>query len=126
MDYSKFIDMLREQDSRNIIEKSNAKVSDIPIELVDFYSEYNTIDVEVVLENLSSVKLYPYSYLHILQNEYQLGEEYFVFATKNSDPIAIANEGVVTFAHGSNSREIEVLARTFNEYICKLMENSKK
>ena len=127
MDYSKFIDMIIKQDGRNIIEKSNVKATGIPLQLVDFYSNYNPIDAEVVLENLSAVKLYPYSYLQNLQEEYQLGQEFFVFATKNSDPIAIAKEGVITFAHGGNSgTEIEVLAKTFDDYICKLMNDLKK
>lgn len=123
MDYSYFINIIMKQDCRNIIEKTSRKISDLPKQLSEFYSQYEPKDVEILLSDFSAVKIYPYKYLHRLQDEYKLGEAYFVFATKNSDPIAIYNQQIVTASHGTDAPEIEVIAKSFDDYINKLMKS---
>jgi hypothetical protein len=125
MDYSKFINLIEAQDDRNIIKKVYRKVFDIPKQLAEFYNQYEPDDVEILINDLSAVNLYPYDYLNQLQNEYKLGDKYFIFATKNSDPIAIFNGKVVAKAHGSQDSGFEILAENFDEYVCKLIENMK-
>jgi hypothetical protein len=125
MDYSKFINLIETQDERNIIKKVYRQVFDIPNQLTEFYNQYEPDEVEILINDLSAVNLYPYDYLNQLQNEYKLGDKYFIFATKNSDPIAIFNEKVVAKAHDSQNSGFEILAENFDEYVCKLIENMK-
>jgi len=125
MDYSKFANDIIRQDGRNIIEKVSRATIGLPNQLADFYDNFEPINVEIVLSDMSGVKLYPLNYLSTLQNEYNLGESSFVFATKNSDPIALLNDAVVTFAHGSNFVEHEKIALCFDDYVDKLMANMK-
>jgi hypothetical protein len=125
MDYSKFINLVEAQDDRNIIKKVYRQVFDIPKQLTEFYNQYEPNDVEILANDLSAVNLYPYDYLNQLQNEYKLGDEYFIFATKNSDPIALFNGKVVVKAHDSQNSGFEILAENFDEYVCKLIENMK-
>ncbi|MFW6030716.1 MAG: hypothetical protein ACOCRO_10780 [Halanaerobiales bacterium] len=125
MDYSKFVDSILKQDSRNRIEKTNRIISDLPDQLADFYSLYEPKDVEIVLKDLSAIILYPYKHLDNLQNEYDLKENFFVFATRNGDPIAIYNDNVVTLSHGIKSPDIEVIANSLNTYIDQIMSNMR-
>jgi hypothetical protein len=125
MDYSKFINLIEAQDDRNVIKKVYRQVYDIPNQLTEFYNQYEPNDVEILINDLSAVNLYPYDYLNQLQNEYKLGDKYFIFATKNSDPIAIFNGKVVAKAHDSQNLGFEILAENFDEYVCKLIENMK-
>ncbi len=125
MDYSKFVNVITAQDDRNVINKVQREITDIPKQLVGFFCQYDPVDVEIVMEDLSAITLYPYSYLQQLQNEYNLGEEYFIFATKNSDPIALFNDKVVTLAHGTVDSTVEEVAKSFEDYLSKLMKNMR-
>lgn len=125
MDYVKFVNNIIRQDNRNVIEKVSRGAIDLPKQLAEFYNNFEPVDVEIVLSDMSGVKLYPLNYLYSLQNEYNLGESYFVFATKNSDPIALHNDVVVAFAHGSKFVECEVISLCFDDYVDKLMASMK-
>lgn len=125
MDYVQFINNIIRQDGRNVVEKVSRSTIDLPKQLADFYNNYEPVDVEIVLSDMSGVKLYPLSYLYTLQNEYNLGDAYFVFATQNSDPIALHDDVVVTFAHGRNFVEHEIVARCFDDYVANLMASMK-
>lgn len=123
MDYSVFIKSIESQDKRNVINRVQRQVCNIPNQLKEFLNQYDPVDMEVVLNDLSAVRFYSYNYIHQLQIEYNLGEKYFVFATKNSDPIALLDQRVVTIVHGSKSSEIEEIAESFEQYIARLLEN---
>ncbi|MDD4728837.1 MAG: hypothetical protein PHN55_08825 [Dysgonamonadaceae bacterium] len=125
MDYLKFVNAIIAQDNRNVINKVQRQITDIPKQILGFFCQYDPIDVEIVMKDLSAVVLYPYSYLHQLQSEYNFGKEYFIFATKNSDPIALFNGKVVTLAHGSRNLVFEIIADNFDEYIVRLIKNMK-
>jgi hypothetical protein len=122
VDYSKFIKSIESQDERNIINRTHRRISDIPSQLQEFFNQYDPVDVEIVMEDMSGIKLYSYSYLKELQREYNLGEEYFIFATKNSDPIALHKQKVVIALHGTKEIMIEELASSFEGYISQIIE----
>lgn len=74
------------------------------------------------MKDLSAIKLYSYSYLKELQKEYDLGEAYFIFATKDSNPIALHNQKVVIVLQGTKDIMIEELAKSFEEFISGIIE----
>jgi len=125
LDYTEFINAVIKQDERNTFERSGDINLELPKELVPFFSQYVPVDVEIVLNDLTSVKLYPANRLKSLQNEYNLGDKYFVFATRESDPIAIMDGKIVTCAHGSKLPQIEIIASNFDAYIHELLNAMK-
>lgn len=125
MNYSKFVNLVLLQDERNVIRTVKREILNIPQPLIGFYSHYEPEDVEILTNDLSGVNMYLFDGLSELQKEYSLGKEYFVFATKNGDPIALYNNKVVTRAHGSKDAVFEVIAEDFDSYLIKLIENMK-
>ena len=125
MNYSKFVKLVLSQDERNVIRTVQRKVLDIPQPLKEFYNKYEPEDVEILTNDLSGINIFPYVNLDELQKEYSLGEEYFVFAIKNGDPIALHNNKVVSRGHGSKDSDFEEIADDFDSYIIKLIENMK-
>ncbi|NCD09429.1 MAG: hypothetical protein EOL98_08390 [Negativicutes bacterium] len=125
MNYSKFVNLILQQDERNVIRTVKREIVDISHSLIEFYNKYEPEDVEIITKDLSGIKLFPLDSLDDLQKEYSLGKEYFVFATKNGDPIALYNNKVVTRAHGSREAVFQVLAEDFDAYLIKLIDNMK-
>lgn len=68
----------------------------IPKSLIRFYKQANPIDVEVVLDDLTSVKFFPVNALEDLQSEYDLSKDSFVFASREGDPILIKEQKIYT------------------------------
>ena len=77
------------------------------------------------MQDLSTIKLYSYSSLKELQREYYLGEEYFIFATMNGDPIALHDQNVVLVLHGTKERIIELMANSFDIFLYDLIQTMK-
>lgn len=117
MNYDEFVGIVKNQDARNIFQESTTILNELPEELKHFYEKYEPADVEIVLKDLTSIKLYPKRELLSLQMQYRLGEGRFIFATREGDPIAFENGKVITCAHGSNSIKVEVISKSFEEYL---------
>lgn len=119
MSYDSFIENIKRQDKRNKFgSTSKLNVDFLPNSLKEFYTQANPEDVEIVLENLTSIKLYPLQHLMDLQNEYK-GVGGFVFATLEGDPIFLRDEKVFKAVHGSGawSLEEELLSESFDKFI---------
>lgn len=125
MDYSYFVEKVKQQDSRNTFESIQESSSFLPESLNAFYTNHNPIDVEVVLINSGSLKLYPKADLKKLQEDYQ-GINGFVFATLESDPVFLKKEKVYIAEHGSSNWEsIELLSHSFDDYLLMLHSEIK-
>ena len=125
MNYDEFVSIVKNQDSRNIFRESTAALNELPEELKHFYEKYDPADVEIVLKDLTSIKLYPKQDLLSLQMQYRLGEGRFVFATREGDPIAFEDGKIITCAHGNNSIKVEVISINFEEYLDIISEMMK-
>lgn len=117
MNFDEFVSIVKNQDARNIFQESTSVLNELPEELKPFYEKYDPTDVEIVLKDLTSIKLYPKQDLLSLQRQYRLGEGRFIFATREGDSIAFEDGKVITCAHGSNSIKVEVISKSFEEYL---------
>lgn len=128
MSYDSFIENIKRQDERNKFGlTSESNIDFLPNSLKEFYINVNPEDVEIVLEDLTSIKLYPLHQLMDLQKEYKnVGG--FIFATHEGDPIYIKDGKVFRAVHGSGiwSLEKESLAESFKMFLEYVMKAMKK
>lgn len=123
MNYEIFKEKLKQKDKRNIFGESLEKETlPVPKELQVFYQYVNPIDVEVVLDDLTSVKFFSLNELTEIQEDYKLNGESFVFASREGDPIILKNGKVYTAVHGSTAWELEHLHYSFEEFLQSLTE----
>lgn len=104
------------QDKRNVFESCSDDVSFVPVELQDFFKDCNPIDVEITM-NGDAIRFYPLSDLEQLQEDYNLSNGRFVFATCNSDPIYVLERKVCTCCHGNSKAKDEEMAKNFSEFL---------
>lgn len=127
MEYSLFIEKVKKQDDRNVFgypEKDSEHM--LPKNLKSFYEYTNPIDVEVVLEDLCSIKLYPLEDLGNLQIEYDLNSDNFVFATLEGDPIFIKEKKIYIAPHGIGEWIPQLLSESFDEFLAYILDKMKK
>lgn len=93
--YNDFVSCAIQEDKRNKFGESHLAVN-IPQSLASFYSKCNPVDVEVTYPDMGAVVFCPVTELPLLQNDYQLPADCFVFATCNGDPIFVSNGKVMT------------------------------
>lgn len=123
MDYSKFINAVIKQDNRNSFSKSYCKIANIDKGFEEFYNQYVPIDVEIVLSDLTSIKLYDVEQFDELRQNYNLNNEHIVFATREGDPIALYQGKIITFNHSAKDPIFEIIADSFEKYIVDILEN---
>ena len=116
MKIQEFVVKAKKQDKRNIFEKSTKDVSNIPNVLRDFYREANPVDVEISMDG-NSLKFYPLEEVLLLQDDYGLENNCFIFATCNSDPIFICDNVVYCCYHGLSGAKKEYLAANFEAFL---------
>lgn len=123
--YDDFVGAVKRQDVRNIFAEP-ANVNDsIPVCLKAFYDKYEPLDVEVVLHDLSAIRFYPQQSLDALQNEYHLEPGYYVFATREGDPLVIYGQKVLTCSHGTRNLEFTEVASSFDVFLGKIYNQIK-
>jgi hypothetical protein len=116
--YEKFVIKAKQQDERNDFGQLEDSTSNsLPEPVREFYNYANPIDVELRMADLTSIKFYSADSLPALQQEYRMPEEYFVFATREGDPIFIKDGKVYTAVHGTGEWEKELLFNSFNEFL---------
>lgn len=106
-----FVERAIEQDKRNIFKAADLNVL-VPDSIKEFYQRANPIDVEVTMDG-NAVKFIPAAELRERQKEYLLGDEKFIFATCNGDPIYVYENKIYTCCHGAGRIEDELLAENF-------------
>ena len=99
MDILEFKNKAMAQDAQNTFSAFKGDVSMLPQSVQEFYRKCNPLDVEAIMGG-NVVKFYQVNGLEVLQREYQLEEDCFVFATCNSDPIFLLEETVFICCHG--------------------------
>ncbi|MDD3417686.1 MAG: hypothetical protein PHY47_27475 [Lachnospiraceae bacterium] len=104
------------QDKRNVFECCSGDISFVPIELQEFFKDCNPMDVEITMDG-NAVRFYPLSDLIQLQEDYDLTDGRFVFATCNSDPIYIFKNEIYTRCHGNSKSRDEKMANSFVEFL---------
>ena len=105
------------QDSRNKFDRYSENVDFIPEELKHFFQEYNPVDVEVVM-NGNIVHFFPVEELQKVQKEYLLGNDSFVFASCNGDPIYLnKNNCICIRCHGLRIELEEEMASSFCSFL---------
>ena len=110
-----FVERAIEQDGRNIFEKTKLH-SDIPEEIRAFYQQANPLDVEITMDG-NAVKFVPANELETTQSEYSMGNERFVFATCNGDPIYVYGGRIYTCCHGTGRIKDELMADDFSSFL---------
>lgn len=88
MKIEEFVKNSLKQDSRNSFEANGDVSETIPEALKSFYMKADPVDVEVNMDG-NPVHLFPHSELEDIQEEYHIGDNRFVFASCNGDPIYI-------------------------------------
>ena len=116
--FSDFAKKALKQDSRNRFEHFDGDISFIPTVLQAFYENNNPVDVEVKINN-AYVRFFSVEELQSLQQEYELGEECFVFASCNGEPIYLKQESVYTCLFGKTGIIEEKVSESFEEYLNK-------
>ncbi len=116
MNIKEFVKRALAQDPRNVFEKTNIDITFIPKTLKDFYRYANPIDVEIYVEG-NPIHFFGVDVLNKIQDEYSLGNERFVFANSNGDPIYLYEERVYTRYHGSGIIEDELISDRFEEFL---------
>lgn len=116
MTINEFVDKAKKQDCRNIFEKYDGDLSVIPKDLRSFYRNFNPIDVEVSMKEIS-VHFFPIDALDVLKTDYKLPDTCFVFASANGDPIYIEDGKIKSGVFGKKGFIPEILAESFLQYI---------
>lgn len=116
MGIDEFKEEALKQDQRNVFENCSGDTSFVPMELQDFFKNGNPVDVEVTM-NGNAIRFYPLCELIQLQENYNLSNGGFVFATCNSDPIFILEKKVFTRCHGNSKCCDEEMASSFDEFL---------
>lgn len=109
-----FVNNAMKQDSRNVFGISN--FSDMPEILKDLYQRADPVDVEITMDG-NAVRLIPANELVNIQSEYSLGNERFVFASCNGDPIYVYKGKIYTCCHGTNNVKDELLAEDLFSFL---------
>lgn len=117
MVYDDFVILVQRQDSRNVFQPCDSDLSFVPVPLRSFYITYNPVDVEILLADSTSVRFSPVKHLKKLQDEYDINDSSFIFATKDGDPIYFKFDGVFIGTHGSSIFKENKLSDNFDSYI---------
>lgn len=126
MDYNLFIRKIVEQDKRNILHRCDRIIEDnFPKGVLDFYKNIDIVDVEIVLKDLCSIKLYNLDEIRKIQNDYDINEDYFVFATKEGDPILIKSNAVFLGVHGVDEESLTFMYNSLYEFLEDTLLNLK-
>ncbi len=122
MAYDDFVKLAIIQDSRNNFEPCDTDLSFLPAPLRSFYTTNNPVNIEIALHDSTSVRFSPVKYLKQLQEEYELGDSSFIFATHEGDPIYHKSNGIFSCVHGASTLKEIKISHSFDSYI-KLLEN---
>lgn len=117
--FEDFVKKAMKQDSRNKFEVFNGDISFVPEVMRLFYKDNNPKDVEVKIDG-SYVRFSPIEDILVLQQEYDLGKENFVFASTNGEPIYLKKEKVYTCLFGKEGIIEEKIADSLNDYLQKI------
>ena len=117
--FSDFAKKAIKQDSRNKFEAYDGDISFIPDALKTLYKEYNPVDVEIKIDE-NHVHFIPVNELENAQRLYALGDENFVFASCNDEPIYLKGNMVCTCLFGKKGIIEEVLSKSLKEYLAKI------
>lgn len=115
MEIEDFVKKSIKQDKRNVFEEAGIEES-IPGILRAFYQKANPIDVEITMDG-NAIRFISADELSDIQLDYPLGNERFVFATCNGDPIYVYKNKIFTCCHGTNKIEDELIAEDFNLFL---------
>jgi hypothetical protein len=116
--YSQFVKKAKLQDARNEFGTlTGVETYDIPVTLYEFYKQANPIDVEITQKDLTSIKFYSGDLLRDVQNEFDLPDGTFVFASREGDPLLLRDDEVYTAVHGKSKWILKKIADSFDEFI---------
>ena len=104
------------QDKRNVFGVSYPSMKYVPESMRQLYSVANPLDVEVQIDG-NSVIFFPYEQLIEIKDDYNLGDDNFVFASCNGDPIYLYEGKVYTQCHGIRNPQKELLAESIENYL---------
>ncbi|WP_408956583.1 SMI1/KNR4 family protein [Natroniella sp. ANB-PHB2] len=113
-----FVKSAKKQDSRNLFATSEEVevLKDKDQLFKRFYQDYNPQDVEIDLKEEGVIRFFNLEQLLAVQKEYK-SDDYFIFATKNGDPIAIKEGGIYLTLHGQGDYNFKKVAESFKDYL---------
>ena len=110
-----FVKKSIEQDKRNVFEEANLD-DNLPTSIRVFYQNANPVDVEITMDG-NAVRFIPADELEDSQMDYSLGDEKFIFATCNGDPIYVYEDKIYTCCHGISKVKDELMAEDFYSFL---------
>lgn len=123
MTSQQFIELVIKQDKRNKFSKGES-AERLPMELIEFYSLHNPVDVEIVLKDLTAIRFYSFDELDKINKEYRL-DKGFVFATYEGEPIYILNGEIKSISFGDKKNMHHDWAEDFHSFLQWIVENMK-
>ena len=121
MKYINFKTKAISEDSRNVFQTCICP-DFVPLELREFFSCCNPVDVEISYPVLGAVRFYPVEELEQLHDDYGFEEGNFIFATTNGDAIFLKDGKVYCSLHGHYNPEL--LATSFDKFLEKYIHGS--
>ena len=123
MNYAEnFVKLIQLQDNRNIF-ATVSRHNIIPC-LAPLYSKYDPIDVEIVLKDLTAIRLYPLDQFALLSREYNFANSSIViFATWEGDPIYVENDKIYIATHGIGEYLPEAKFDSLNLFLEWIVQN---
>lgn len=113
MKYNTFVKKAIAFDYRNEFSTSS-DVSNLPLDLREFYSQNNPVDVEVPYHDMP-MQFFAREDLDMIQNDYQLPPNAFCFASINGDPIFIMDGKI--YRSLADKFSPELLSNNFDSFI---------
>lgn len=113
MKYNDFVQKALEFDNRNQFGKSS-NVSNIPVDLREFYSQCNPVDVEVDYNGMP-MQFVAKDDFESIQKGYNLPSNAYCFATINGDPIFLMDGKI--YRSLADRFMPELIANNFDSFI---------
>lgn len=110
-----FVKKAISQDKRNVFGEGKVKIW-VPKDFEEFYTIANPISVEVMIDH-NPVWFFPIEEIMDEQNNYGIGDNRFVFASCNGDPIYVMNNKIYTCCHGTKKITDELLAEDLFSFL---------
>lgn len=126
MDYEELVNRIIKQDKRNKFSVCQKRNYEIPSEIYSFYNKYNPLDVEIVLKDLTAIRLYNSSNFKGLADEYNIkNKNGIIFATWEGDPIYTHDNHIFIKTHGSGVSDDKKIFNDIDEFFTWILREMK-
>lgn len=120
-----FVVAAKKQDTRNMFMPTITSIACDAIR--PLYDKWQPTDVEIVFNNLTSIRFYPASKFDALLSEYNFSKlGITIFASWEGDPIYVENEHIYIAIHGCETYSIDKEFSSIYTFLDWIMQNMKQ